>query len=208
MIFLIIAFIFIGSIAIAAISEKTAATETEVAETTQDEEEKVVVEERKITEETESEPVESEEEKEETSETEEAQTIEKIEFYLDGPKDSGIFLGETAVGIKREDIKNIYGSGYLNSGFEYNLDFSDINLSAGLHTLFIYAVTDKGQTSHVIKEITVQGDRGENNARINVDNPLNLSIIKPGEIDVQGWALNPEATDNSGIDEMHIYLDG
>lgn len=196
----------------AAISQRALGNEAEIAQETEPASGNIEVEEKQITQEepTEEETEETEEETEEPAEQEEGepQTIEKIQFYLDGPKDSGIFLGETAVGIKREDIKNIYGERYINSGFEYTLDLSDVNLSSGIHPLFIYAVTDKGKTDYVIKEIEVSGNPTENNIRINVDNPANLSIVKPETMMVQGWALNPNATGNSGIDEMYVYLNG
>jgi len=197
--FLTVALIFIGGILVATISARTSpvieeAEQLEVEEKVEGTEKKAAQpqEEKKIAE----------------QETDPEQEIEKIEFYLDGPRESGIFLGETAVGIKREDIQNIYGQQFLNSGFEYNIDLSGLQLEPGLHTLFVYSITDQGDYDYCIKEITVKGNPAEADLNINVDSPQNLSIIKPGAMDVQGWALNPAAVDNTGIKNIRLYLDG
>lgn len=194
--------IFVGSVFIAGISAGSDPREP-AAETGTDE--KVEVSEKKITEDPADEP---ETEDKQADTTPPAQNIEKIEFYLDGPQDSGIFLGETAVGIKREDIQNIYGQQYANSGFEYNIDLGDVQLEPGLHTLFVYAITDEGDYDYAIKEITVKGDVPDTDLNINLDSPQNLSILKPQELDIQGWALDQEATDSTGIQSIYVYLDG
>lgn len=136
------------------------------------------------------------------------QNIEKIEFYLDGPADSGIFLGETSPDLEREDMQNIYGSHFLNSGFEFNIDGSSLQLEPGLHTLFVYAITDQGDPDYVIKEIIVKGNEPQTNISINLDNPAPLSIINPGQLEVQGWALDPEAADNTGLQNIQVWVNG
>lgn len=134
--------------------------------------------------------------------------VEKIKFYLNGPEESGIFLGETRLGKPREDVENIFGADYANSGFEYKIRFGDLNLKPGIYTLFIYAYTDKENTKYIIKKININGEKEYLGTKIFVENPKNYPTISPDKITIQGWAINENFEDSTGIDKVEIYLDG
>ena len=86
------------------------------------------------------------------------EVVVNIEFYLDGPRDSGIFLGETLPDKEREDVKNTYGEGFSNAGFEFTLELKGHNLKPGIHALFIYAITEEETTGYIVKKLIVKGE--------------------------------------------------
>ena len=48
--------------------------------------------------------------------------IDRIEIYLNGPRDFGEFLGEADYGIKRQDVADAFGNAnYANSGYSLYL---------------------------------------------------------------------------------------
>ena len=64
----------------------------------------------------------------------------KIDFVLiyldDPPVMGGEYLRRCEYGYKREDIKNTFGSDYLNSGFSCSFDPDDFR--PGPHVFYIY----------------------------------------------------------------------
>ncbi len=136
------------------------------------------------------------------------QAIESIQFYLNGPKQSGLLLGETTPDMAREDMQQLYGEPFLETGFAYDLDLSGLELDAGTHLLFVYAFTGEDDYDYRIKELVIEGPRAQNQLTINVDAPPNLSVVEPQRLDVQGWALDENAAADTGIKDLEIYLNG
>ena len=96
----------------------------------------------------------------------------------------------------------------MNTGFDHEIDLSGLELEPGKHILFIYAFTGEGDYDYQLKELTLQGAGKETEITINVDNPTNLSMVRPGPITIEGWALDSEASQDTGIKNMDIYLNG
>ena len=136
------------------------------------------------------------------------EVVKNIEFYLDGQKGSGIFLGETLADIQREDVLNTYGEYFSNAGFEFTLELKNHNLKPGIHTLFIYAVTDKGTEKYILKKLIIRGEEDSSSIKVEIDDPENYSAISSGETRIQGWAIDTDSSENTGIDKVEIYLDG
>ncbi|MBN2072573.1 MAG: PD40 domain-containing protein [Actinobacteria bacterium] len=151
-----------------------------------------------------------EETPEETGEEiiEEPEVVEKIEFYIDGPEETGLPAGEVVPEIPREDAARLFGEEYLNSGFEHEIDLTDFDLEPGIHTLFIYARTNRGNSKYAIKKLPVSGEREETATTILIDYPKNYSTIYPEKMTIQGWAINEDFTDSTGIDRVEVYIDG
>ena len=64
--------------------------------------------------------------------------IEKIEIYLNGPRDFGISPGEVDYGHERQDVANAYGNANTNSG--YSLSFNASGLGSGIeNTIYVYS---------------------------------------------------------------------
>ncbi len=134
--------------------------------------------------------------------------VVNIEFYLDGPRESGIFLGEALPDKEREDVKNTYGEGFSNAGFEFTLELKDHDLKPGIHALFIYAITDKETSKYIIKKLLVKGEDQGSSIKVVIDDPKNSSTVSPDEVKIQGWAIDTDSSENTGIDRVEIYLDG
>ncbi len=145
---------------------------------------------------------------EETSGDKPDEVVVKIEFYLDGLRKSGIFLGEALPDRDREDVKNTYGEGFSNAGFEFTLELKDHDLKPGIHALFIYAITDKETEKYIIKKLTVKGEDQDSSIMVIIDDPKNNSTVSSGEVKIQGWAVDTDSSENTGIDRVEIYLDG
>jgi hypothetical protein len=73
----------------------------------------------------------------------------RVDIYLDGPAGVGIGLGSVMVGTPRPDVaKATAESNLASSGFE--LSWHPKDLSAGPHTLYIYALTDGSWTLRTV----------------------------------------------------------
>src|SRR4030042_6471674 len=68
-----------------------------------------------------------------------SENIERIEIYLDGNKESGIFLGKADIGLPSNDAALIYGEEFKNFGFDLkNQEKKFIFEPATPHSLYIY----------------------------------------------------------------------
>ena len=50
----------------------------------------------------------------------------KIDIYLDGDRENGIYMGEAEFGQVSEEASKIYGNDYLNTGFYLKWDKGEI----------------------------------------------------------------------------------
>jgi len=64
--------------------------------------------------------------------------VDAVRVYLDGPMDAGgTLLGNATYGKPRPDVGVLYGSAYVNSGYDYV--WTPRRLSPGPHRLYVYA---------------------------------------------------------------------
>jgi len=147
--------------------------------------------------------------KEKLEETEGLENISKIEIYLDGDRENGIFLGEAEYGLPSEEISLIYGKNFLYSGFSLLSESADYVFEPGsIHYLYIYILIPKYGWDCDRKEIQIPGElETAENIRLYVDNPKH-NVAVTGEIRISGWAADLNPPDNPNISKVEIYLDG
>ncbi len=125
--------------------------------------------------------------------------IEKIEIYLNGPRDFGIFLGEANYGHERQDVANTYGNAnYTNSG--YSLTFDAGRLGPGTeNTIYVYSYSKSGTFTMAMREIVMEGEKGASNTIMSVEVELG-----DGSIEVSGWAVSKDDVQNTGPRDTDI----
>jgi hypothetical protein len=64
--------------------------------------------------------------------------VAAIQFYLDGPRTPGAFLGNAQQGLKNREATG-FGERFLQSGWEMSVHPSDFSVDK--HELFIYATS-------------------------------------------------------------------
>jgi hypothetical protein len=62
--------------------------------------------------------------------------VASVQFYLDGPRTAGTFLGNAQQGLKNREATG-FGERFVQSGWEMTVHPSDVSIDK--HTLFIYA---------------------------------------------------------------------
>ena len=119
--------------------------------------------------------------------------IEKIEIYLNGPRDFGISLGEVDYGREREDVANAYGNAnYTNSG--YSLTFDASRLESGTeNTIYVYSYSTNGTYTLAIRDIVMEGEKDASNTIMSVEAEFGGSSIE-----VIGWAVSKDDIQNTG----------
>ncbi len=111
--------------------------------------------------------------------------INKIEIYLDGPRNFGKSLGEVQYGIERSDVANAFGNpNYTNSG--YRLNFDARNLEPGSsHRIYIYAYADDGTIQFATINFSIEGEKAQDNVILKLEPIFDNNILK-----IAGWAIN------------------
>jgi hypothetical protein len=128
--------------------------------------------------------------------------VNKVQIYLDGSSNNGGKLIATATyGIERNDVARIYGARYRNSGYQYVWNTGTV--ANGKHTLYVYVYSTVSGWSFSTREINVQNP----NVRMDINAPAAGATIQ-GTTTIRGWAIHQAATWGTGIDKVHIYLDG
>ena len=114
--------------------------------------------------------------------------IDRVEIYLNGPREFGKFLGEVNYGIERQDVANALGNtNYTNSG--YSLSFDASKLEAGSeNTLYIYSFSTSGTYYLGLRDIKMEGEEKEPNVIFSVEE-VNLN---DSSIEISGWAINKD----------------
>jgi len=129
--------------------------------------------------------------------------IDAVHIYLNGPAGSGKLLGGATYGVRRADVADVYGKNFLNSGFNLSVNFD--NLPKGINTLYIYSRNPSKGWNYVTQKINCKGL--EPSYAISIDSPP-LSFSPTDSIKIGGWAIDKNSTTGTGIDAVHIYLDG
>ena len=141
-----------------------------------------------------------------------SENIEKIEIYLDGNKESGIFLGNADVGLPSNDAALIYGKDFANFGFDLKNQEKFTFEPATPHSLYIYTFIPAYGWEYVKEEFTIPGDPTTSESiRMSVDSIADnetITIDRLKELRVSGWAADLSAADNTGINKVEVFLDG
>jgi hypothetical protein len=144
--------------------------------------------------------------------------IDNVHVY-DGVAGQGSFLGQATFAQSRPDVAQALGNPFfVNSGFA--LVVGPGVLAAGPHTLTVYAHTpDKGwwftQVSvnaaaaavavPVAPAPAISGSAGPINVLLR---PSTVTVSKQDDhYSIKGYALDPQATADAGIDHVDLYMD-
>jgi Tol biopolymer transport system component len=125
--------------------------------------------------------------------------IEKIEIYMNGPRNFGISPGEVDYGHERQDVANAYGNAnYTNSG--YSLTFNAGSLEPGTeNTIYVYSYSNNGTYTLAIRDIVMEGEKGDSNTIISVEAEFSGSSIE-----VNGWVVSKDDVRDTGPRETDI----
>ncbi|MBA7466980.1 Tol-Pal system protein TolB [subsurface metagenome] len=139
--------------------------------------------------------------------------ITKIEIYLDGYKNDGIFLGEAVYGLSSKEAFLIYGDKAADSGYALVWDNEEYTFEPGsTHYLYVYTYIPKYGWDYTRTKIQVPGEPGNaENIKMSVDSLRQNEVIKEdkkNKLRISGWAADFNVTDSTGIDKVEIYLNG
>ncbi|MSQ24654.1 MAG: hypothetical protein EXR58_08980 [Chloroflexi bacterium] len=131
--------------------------------------------------------------------------VDMVNVYLDGPSGTGAFLGSASYGANRPEAGSALGSDrFRASGWRLQWDASQIR-SGQVHTLHIYAhstVTNAWFSTTRTIRVGFADDPG-----VGVDNPKPGERVA-GEVAIRGWAADRNSPSGTGVDAVHVYLDG
>ncbi len=126
--------------------------------------------------------------------------IDRVEIYLNGPKDFGKFLGETDYGTERQDVANALGNAnYVNSGYSLDFDAGELEASSE-NTLYIYSFSNSGAYYLGLRNIKMEGEEKEPEVLFSVEE-VNLN---DSSIDISGWAISKDDLLQAGPRSLDI----
>ncbi|MEE8324018.1 MAG: hypothetical protein V3R31_00015, partial [Candidatus Humimicrobiaceae bacterium] len=140
---------------------------------------------------------------------EETPEQDTVKIYLDGDMDNGIYLGAASYGLDSSRAVELYGQDFSKSGYKFEWTLSDLELEPGsTHFLYIYYYSTVSGWDHLRKTLNISGQKtGNSDIKIFIDKPVEQKAIEDLSI-VEGWAVNTGSTENTGISNVEIYLDG
>ncbi len=133
--------------------------------------------------------------------------IDKVHLYLDGPAGQGRFLGEAVQGGSGPDRAPILGSNQFRN-CEWHFDWNSRLTRLGTHRLYVYAhstVSNTWDSDWLDLRVTESDFAGD--PLIMVDQPAKGVTVK-GTVMLAGWSLDRNAPTGTGVDQLHVYLDG
>lgn len=160
------------------------------------------------------EPAESGTKEEEKNENEiDPEKISAIKIYLDGDRNSGIFLGEATYGMTSKEAFMIYGEDFSETGYILAIDNKEYTFEPGsIHYLYVYALIPKYGWNYTRERIVVAGEADlDENIELHIDNPKDNEEITEADksnMRVSGWSVDLNFRDTTGIDRIEIYLNG
>ncbi|MCL4376996.1 MAG: DUF5050 domain-containing protein [Actinobacteria bacterium] len=117
--------------------------------------------------------------------------IDKVEVYVDGPRNFGKLIGVAAYGLERTDVGNALGNAnYNNSGYSINFDASALEAGSS-HKIYVYAYSPNGTYQYITKNIIIEGNAKVLNSMVSVN-----AVFGTGSIEVTGWAVTKASLEN------------
>ena len=123
--------------------------------------------------------------------------ISAVEVWLDGQK-----LGAAAYGQWRQDIAAAWGSRFGSSGYTYQWDTR--TASDGNHALELRCQSACGWQASTRRVVSV---RNHCQVALHLDWPQ-PGVTLGGELDLSGWAADPQSASGTGISRISVWLDG
>jgi len=129
--------------------------------------------------------------------------IDQVHLYMDAPGGSVAFVAGMAYGDPRSDVAAYLGSSqFTNSGYHFHWDLGGIG--AGNHTMYVYVHSVLAGWFVVSRPFTVL----QSYPQIALDSPQPGASVQGSSVTVSGWAVDQAAASGTGIDQVHLYLDG
>jgi len=126
--------------------------------------------------------------------------ISGVSLYLDGEAGTGAVLGAATLGQFRPDVDAFFSRPSSQPGWSFAWNLGTV--APGSHTVYIYA-QDACGSPFVALSIVVSP------AAITVDRPpAEGNVTEAQPLSVGGWAVDPGVPTGSGIDAVHVYVDG
>jgi len=125
--------------------------------------------------------------------------VDRVRVYVDGA-----FVTDAEYGVPRQDIANVFGPQFLNSGWVAKLDLAGHAL--GNHRLEVKAHSSFSDQETAYSTTIVLAPR-PSTPRGAIDAPTNAAEVDE-LTEVRGWALDEAAETGVGVDRVQVYLDG
>ncbi len=114
--------------------------------------------------------------------------IDRIEIYLNGPRDFGKSIGPVEYGIERPDVANAFqNANYTNSGYSLYFDGSELE-EGSENTLYIYYYSISGTYSLSMLDFKIEGEEKESNAVVSIED----YDFNDRNMEIKGWATNKD----------------
>jgi hypothetical protein len=126
--------------------------------------------------------------------------INQVHLYVDGEAGAGTLLGPATPGQFRPDVDATFNRPSSQSGWSFSWDLAAT--APGPHALYVYAQDSCGWT-FVMLPLEVSA------TAIIIDRPTSDGTVADGQaLSIAGWAVDPRVSSGSGVDAVHVYLDG
>jgi hypothetical protein len=122
--------------------------------------------------------------------------VDAVHVYAVDDGGAATFLGAATLGVERPDVAAVFGPDALTSGYTLRVR----GLRPGAYWLVVYAHSSvSGAFDARVARITVEASTA-----VQIDTPSNGATLS-GSIVVSGWAVDLQATANSGVDALHVW---
>ncbi len=119
--------------------------------------------------------------------------IDKIEIYLNGPKDFGKFLGEAEYGTERQDVANALGNAnFVYSGYSLTVDAGGLEPGTE-NSIYIYSYSASGTYNVGIRDIIIEGEMDQAKTILSLE-----ADFSGNSFEISGWAVSKESIQNIG----------
>lgn len=126
--------------------------------------------------------------------------VSQVNLYVDGQPGTGRLMGRAALGHFRPDVDAVFGRPSSQPGWSFA--WSTDGTPPGFHTLYVEAQDSCGSSSVALPVFVSP-------SILTLDRPAADAAVTEGQpLPIGGWAVDPAAASGSGIDAVHVYLDG
>jgi hypothetical protein len=117
-----------------------------------------------------------------------------------GALGTGISLGRLTARTARQDVANIFGSQFLNSGFSFNIS----TLPAGSYRIVLFGHSVVAGAFNISRSVDVTVAGSASNPAMVLDAPTNGATVS-ASFTVSGWAVDRGATTGTGVSAVHVW---
>jgi len=135
--------------------------------------------------------------------------ITAIEIYLDGDRNSGIFLGQAQYPLESPQAASIYGDAYSAAGYSLTWENTTYAFEPGsAHYIYVYAYIPEYGWQYIREEVIIPGDPvGAENIFLYIDGPKDSETVS-GQFQIMGWSADAMVAESPAISSIEVYLNG